>query len=133
MQPSGNHFEAAVFCFLGDLLPYIVIPSESNVRSILPSDNPESCISEGAAETESTTAATSSSASGVTSIPGPAVDESTSTTTPGFATDNATEGPVSSPTEMPSESAAFAVPSVNAFTTMFVVLLVLSVNVHTVW
>ena len=57
VQPSGNHFEAAVFCFLGDLLPYIVTPSESNVRSILPLDNPESCISEGAAETESTTAA----------------------------------------------------------------------------
>lgn len=122
MQPRGNHFEAAVSCFLGDLLPYMATPSESNVRSILPLDNPEICISEGGTETESTTAATSSSASGVTTAtPGSVVDEVITTITPESTVDDTTKEPTSSPTEMLPEAGAFAVPSVNAFTTVLVV------------
>ena len=119
VQPSGNHFEAAVSCFLGDLLPYITTPSESNVRSILPLDNPEICRSEEATETESTTSATSSSASGVTTTtPGSVVDEVITTITPESTVDDTTKEPTSSPTEMLPEAGAFVVPSVNAFTTM---------------
>ena len=148
VKPSGNHSVAGRICTMGFLFPFVAPPETSNVRSILPIDDPDGTCSGGVV---SSTTSTISSSGGVTNtssttlssdvvvttlatsssggVTNTTTTTTSSTSSSGVETVVTTKSPTLSPTGSPS-SVAFAVSS---FSGVVATMIACGISVHSLW